>query len=1612
MSNKIINKNNKSDTQLIKKNFEGQSNFNSIINRRSASQLSQLVLTNKLVNSINQSSFNYNLGQNEDVPDSPFAKSSTTSSAYFSDNAETEAQYISRKTVQNILTAQRQLPVSNIELEKNKNVNKYPQQRNSSSSIDSLQDQSHILNYKKEYNLTSLSETDALTNINFSAKAQILNQKLLLSNNENINGQSLKQTLSAKENTNSKIVLPFRKELKSTDAGYDSYSLSSSDSYPSIGGSAVTAVGSIASSSGCSSASSNDKKLSLNNTLRSINEQIISNNESLPINQNNNSLPAEQQLLNLINENKMQDCDKLCSESDILLLRSHEKERESDLKAAAILSEDAAQKARAAMDAPYSNSHALISAKMKHSMCVMRSAALHRRIKELELEEKKKLKNIENNHHSRQSSRDSLSRQFKRNSLDKLNKLNDSLQQNLTSNNNQQSERNNYSTTKAVQLYCTLPKKPSSTSSLVQTNKNSEEQDYQNLNVVKNQLQQQIPQQLLSSSVVKVKSKNMLNRNTSSCSTSSNTSNNTKDLDSSINDNYSEIGDYVSSVKNSNKQHKIRKKLLIGNFIKRKNKSLPDLRDNKTTNPEVEIKEDSKTKSEDVVDTTLLPKKESTNPNNPKVSEKPIVNLTPDKQNVAKVSRKGFHPVFDNQNALSSSSSIKLVNPPVLNNCQTASVKNFKNQQVLNKSHSTNDFSKPILQELNAPPKAILPSPSLKNNSIKNCNNSDVSIKNQTESQSLIKNSNSQNFNSSNNESNIKTLTPPLPPVNEKEIINLKISVETSDELPPPPDHFLEDLREKRLIEKQLTEKNNQEQLSNLINENIENEIKEIKLQMSYNNLNKPPVISSPNNNRAAVRNLTTKFEKLTTLSNDNKPQILSNKPPLPLVENHKKQIDSNSYDVVDSNLKLGTSQKSGLRVAVLGLKNQPAQGSRIWTSDVKDVWVCATVVKKFERGDKELEVKDEKGNHQSAIIIQKHWRAHLVRKAYNKKLKQIIVVQSLIRKWLAKKVFKQLKIEARSIDHVKTLNRGLESKIIQLQQKIEFLKTEITKTRQLENENQEIKTEKAKLLSDIRNLKNIIIGKNKEVDYLKVQTEQEKEKNVQIETKLDEIKFNYEELKNKLSQFDKSYNKKVLEEQLAEREKIIQSKFEKEKKALLLERESEKSAHQQLLRKYAALEDKLLHNGEISDDFESRRPDISTVSLMMRCSELEQEKAKLKHENEEMRSAFANSIDENGTNSAAKVLAQHYSSLQNELDKIREERKHLKTIVLGQDSLKEPMVESEVISAFKSIINQLETELESQKDSNEQYKSELENFKKGNDKKDQVVSSTTTDIVLNANEEHVMKLNQEKILLKQKCKALIEENNKLRLEVLRRNVVGVGNENYYVGESKDSVNQNYLGMFEFAQKNTPLITKILITNLEPSDALKFPAHYLAYIMFMCIRYTDYINDETQVKTLLNEIISCLRRRARSTNSVEVLSLWLANVCCLLTCLKQFSGDEYFGVLDESLRSFDLFEYRQIFNDAIVHLVHNFLRLSEEKIQPLIVPAILEYEGLATSGICSQPSNLSRLGSLSSEQDGRDSPIEKPVSLMLKELSELYKFNSSGSSLMMPYFMLSHVLNI
>jgi myosin-5 len=72
------------------------------------------------------------------------------------------------------------------------------------------------------------------------------------------------------------------------------------------------------------------------------------------------------------------------------------------------------------------------------------------------------------------------------------------------------------------------------------------------------------------------------------------------------------------------------------------------------------------------------------------------------------------------------------------------------------------------------------------------------------------------------------------------------------------------------------------------------------------------------------------------------------------------------------------------------------------------------------------------------ATVIQAHIRGWLERKNYSKIKKGIIQLQAHVRRRQARKIFKTLKLEARSVEHQRKLNKGLENKIISLQQHIE----------------------------------------------------------------------------------------------------------------------------------------------------------------------------------------------------------------------------------------------------------------------------------------------------------------------------------------------------------------------------------------------------------------------------------------------------------------------------------------------------------------------------------------------------------------------------------------------
>ncbi|KAK4883329.1 hypothetical protein RN001_006648 [Aquatica leii] len=267
-------------------------------------------------------------------------------------------------------------------------------------------------------------------------------------------------------------------------------------------------------------------------------------------------------------------CDVLCDEADELLSKSRQLEDEHDLVLALALCNAAATKARAAMNAPYNNPQTLTLARMKHNTCIMRARSLHRRITQTQNPIVKEAH--PEIRHTREGSSGS-GRHSRQNSRDKPQHSRQNSKELLVPT----TQEKPVSQTKSIEIYATLPKKKGLLKS--KTINIEEDEDY----ILYDKPPARESRSLLSriknkdDSKVKEKRSRSEDRNKISRDFSlapSNLFSTTKDKDTLKRDTGKESNEEKKEKEKGNKkQHKIRRKLLMGGLIRRKNRSMPDL---------------------------------------------------------------------------------------------------------------------------------------------------------------------------------------------------------------------------------------------------------------------------------------------------------------------------------------------------------------------------------------------------------------------------------------------------------------------------------------------------------------------------------------------------------------------------------------------------------------------------------------------------------------------------------------------------------------------------------------------------------------------------------------------------------------------------------------------------------------------------------------------------------------------------------------------------------------------------------------------------------------------------------------------------------------------------
>ncbi|CAJ1049033.1 unconventional myosin-Va isoform X9 [Xyrichtys novacula] len=456
-----------------------------------------------------------------------------------------------------------------------------------------------------------------------------------------------------------------------------------------------------------------------------------------------------------------------------------------------------------------------------------------------------------------------------------------------------------------------------------------------------------------------------------------------------------------------------------------------------------------------------------------------------------------------------------------------------------------------------------------------------------------------------------------------------------------------------------------------------------------------------------------------------------------------------------------------------------------------------------------------------------------------------------------------------------------------------------------------------------------------------------------------------------------------------------------------LQKRLTELEQEKQSLRNELENKEEQFQRARARDDAEfkkARGAELEYESL--KRQELESENKKLKHDLAEMRQSL---LGDKATGAGApgspayRVLLEQLNASCEELEVRKEEVLILRSQLVSQkeamhhkETMTEPSIYAEDVSKLKDadelkqaciglkdtnrlLEHQLQTQRRSYDSEMEALRGELQNVKEENNRQQQLLAQNLQlppEARIEASLQHeITRLTNENLDLMEQLEKQDRTIRKLKkqLKVYSKRIgeMGAGqtegqtSPGQMVDEPIHPVNiprreKDFQGMLEYKKEDELKLVKNLILELKPRGvAVNLIPGLPAYILFMCLRHADYVNDDQKVRTLLTSTINSIKKILKKRgDDFETVSFWLANTCRFLHCLKQYSGDEAFmkhntsRQNEHSLSNFDLAEYRQVISDLAIQIYQQLIKCMENILQPMIVSGMLEHETIqGVSGV-------------------------------------------------------------
>ncbi|KAK3526293.1 hypothetical protein QTP70_022697 [Hemibagrus guttatus] len=717
----------------------------------------------------------------------------------------------------------------------------------------------------------------------------------------------------------------------------------------------------------------------------------------------------------------------------------------------------------------------------------------------------------------------------------------------------------------------------------------------------------------------------------------------------------------------------------------------------------------------------------------------------------------------------------------------------------------------------------------------------------------------------------------------------------------------------------------------------------------------------------------------------------------------------------------------------------------------------------------------------QKVVVVQRWLRGWLARLHYRRTVQAVVYLQCCVRRMLARRQLKRLKIEARSVEHYKKLNVGMEKKIMQLQRKVDEQHKE---NRELSERLCAVESwsmaEVDKLRTQLENLHKLEEEAHRfcgQVSALQEElglTQHELERNRKMLAELKETNCLLKSEKDELNRLIQEQNQKITDQ--------LQEANKEYTEHLQMELNEERTRYQNLLTEHIRLEAQYT-DLKLTDEVKGSVDVALLLKLQKRVAELEQEKMNLQREwdsrEEQLQQEHDQDLDEcrrtlgaerdyeaqkrqdlesankrlkkdlndlcasltvgksSRLTPAYNVLLEQLSSTTEELEMRKEEVLILRTQLVNLEGFKfkEAALESNSSDTSRSptldlrelnedgelwmayeglketnrvLESQLQAERQSHTEELEALRAELQVLKEEREQQQQHLLSDTLQLpeasrVNAALQNEITRLTRHNLDLMEQMDKQDKTTRKLKkqLKIYMRKLEESDNTSLDQPRTEDGVGEvlpevNILrkqrhcqGMLQYRKEDEAKLFRMLITDLKPRGvAVNLIPGLPAYILFMCLRYDDYTNNDQRVHTLLNSAISNIKNVLKKKSSdFDTVSFWLANTCRFLHCLKQYSGEEVYtkhNTLQQNkqcLLNFDLTDYRQVLTDLAIQIYQQLIKCMEDVLQPMIVAAMLEQDtipgvlGLKPTGLRKRTSSSFTLESILKQLDSFHSTL-------------------------------------